>query len=221
MTNLKKYEQYHDYELVLEWFQTDGEGELPAKYQKWLKLWKFADQLVCQGHLDNETVAKMMVKEFPEEKLSIKSALRHVVQALNYYNSTQNLSKNTVRRMLARQIDNLIAILYEVLPSDPIQTAKQIGALYREKKEILQLHLPDKEGDDDQPEDTVIIFDTDHEKHGYPSVSEKQLDKLFTEWENAEIINEEERTKLEDELGISKENNKPLPEPGSGGSAKS
>ncbi|WP_297095582.1 hypothetical protein [uncultured Draconibacterium sp.] len=220
MTNIQKHEQYHDYELVLEWFKTDGKGELPAQYQNWLKLWKFADQLVCVGHLDMETIAKMMVKEFPEEKLTFRSALKHVVNAQNYYNSSQNLSRKTVRRVLARQIDNLIAILYEVLPSDPINVTKQIGALIKEKREILQLHLKDEDVGEKEIPETVVIFDTDHKKHGYPGISEKDLKKMFREWEEAEIIDESERNQLEQEVGIEQKNSKAIPQSGTGRSAK-
>ncbi len=220
MANLQKYEQYHDYELVLDWFKTDGKGELPKQYQNWLKLWKYADQLVCVGHLDHETIARMMVKEFPDENLTFRSALKHVVNAQNYYNSTQNLSRKTVRRILARQIDNLIAILYEVLPGDPINVSKQIGALIKEKREILQLHLPDKEAGEEEIPETVVIFDTDYKKHGYPGVSEKELKKMFREWEEAEIIDENERKQLEQEVGINQKNSNTLPESGTGGSTQ-
>ncbi len=218
--NITTYEKYHDYELVLDWFKTDGKGELPPQYQSWLKLWKFADQLVCVGHLDHETIAEMMVKEFPGENLTFRSALKHVVNAQNYYNSTQNLSRKTVRRILARQIDNLIAILYEVLPGDPINTAKQIAALIKEKREILQLHLKDEDLGEEEIPETVVIFDTDHKKHKYPDISEKELKKLFREWEDADIIDENERKELEQEVGIKQKNNKSLPEPCTGGSSK-
>ena len=201
---LRTVPQYREYEQVIEWFhKNDVDSELPAEFRRWLKLWKFADNLVCQGHLSLEAVAKMMVNNFPEENLTLKTAWRHVTNAVNYYNSSQNLSKDTHRRIAARHIDDMIAVLWEALPNNPAAMSKMILSAIKEKAEILDLkNHDDKEGEGAGTGETVIVFDTDHKKHGFPDISDKKMEETITEWIDAEYVDETEANELRKEVGL-------------------
>lgn len=201
---LRTVPKYREYEQVIEWFhKNDVDSELPAEFRRWLKLWKFADNLVCQGHLSLEAVAKMMVKNFPEEKLTLKTAWKHVTNAVNYYNSSQNLSKDTHRRIAARHLDDMIAVLWEAMPTNPVGISKMIQSAIKEKAEILDLkNHNDKEDEGAGSGETYIVFDTDHQKHGFPNISDKQLEEMFKEWIEEEIVDEEEANLLRQEVGL-------------------
>jgi len=201
---LRTIPQYREYEQVLEWFHSNDMSEdLPDQYKRWLKLWRFADNLVCQGHLGLEVIAKMMVKEFPDEKLTLKTAWKHVTNALNYYNSSQNLSKDTHRRVASRHIDDMIAVMWEALSNNPANIGKIILAALKEKAEILDLKNHDEKEDPSQGTgETYIVFDSDHQKHGFPNISDKQLETMFEEWVDADIVDEEEANQLRKEAGL-------------------
>lgn len=197
---LRAVPQYREYEEVIEWFRTNGEGDLPAEFKRRLKLWKWADAQISKGYMSLETVAKMMIKEFPDEKLALKTAWRHVTNAVNYYNSSQNLSKTTQIRMITRQLDDFLAIMRVALPNNPASIGKLILAAIKEKRELIA-QMPDEETTATSSGESVLIFDMDHIKHGYPDITENQLDNLFEEWIDAEIVDEDEANQLRVQLG--------------------
>lgn len=208
---LRTVPKFREYEEVLEWFRTNGEGDLPAEHKRRLKLWKFADAQVCKGYLSLETVAKMMIKEFPEEKLTLKTAWRHVTNAVNYYNSSQNLSKITQIRMVMRQLDDFIAIMRTVLPNKPTDAGKLLLEALKQKTALVA-QMRDEDPEAAGAGDTWLIFDSDHLKHGYPDITERQLDTLFEEFIEAEIIDEDEANQLRQEVGLKPKDIKQIPE---------
>jgi hypothetical protein len=208
---LRTVPQYREYEEVLEWFRTNGEGDLPPEFKRRLKLWKFADAQVCKGYLSLETVAKMMIAEFPEEKLTLKTAWRHVTNAVNYYNSSKNLSKSTHIRMIMRQIDDFIAVMWKVLPNKPTDAGKLFLEALKQKTALVA-QMRDEDPDAPGAGETWLIFDSDHLKHGYPDITERQLDTLFEEFIEAEIIDEDEANQLRQEVGLKPKDIKQIPE---------
>lgn len=188
--------EYQDYELVLHWLQSNETDKMPEKYAQWLEIWRKADNLIAKGTVKLETVAKILTQEFPH--LTIKSAWRHVTNAMNYYNSTSNISKDTRRRYVTRLIEKVIAILYEQLPRNP-KLAKEIASLIREIAEIEGLKDHSTPIDPQLFQQNIIVFDMDPQKHGFEEVSDKKVLKMFDEWVKKEIITDVEFETLKNE----------------------
>lgn len=192
--NLKYNPAYQEYEQVLHWIKTNEAGEgMPEKYAEWLRIWRIADNLIAKGTMRLETVAKMLMQEFPG--LTLSTAWRHVTNAMNYYNSVSNISKDTRRRYVTRGIEKVIAILYEQLPLNP-KLAREITMLYREMAEIEGLKDHSVTVDPDLFKKHVIVFSSDPEVVGMKRTTEKQLNDLFSSFIQRNIINEEEREVL-------------------------
>lgn len=208
---LRTVPQYREYEEVLDWFRTNGEGDLPAEFKRRLKLWKFADAQVCKGYLSLETVAKMLIAEFPEEKLTLKTAWRHVTNAVNYYNSSQNLSKTTQIRMIMRQLDDFLSVMWKILPNRPSDAGKLFLEAVKEKRALVS-QMKEEDPNSAGGGETWLIFDSDHLKHGYPDITERQLEKMFEEFIDAEIIDEDEANILRNEVGLKPKDIKPVSE---------
>ena len=197
MNNLKHTIAFQEYEEVLHWLETNEAGEtMPPKFARWLEIWRIADNLIAKGTLRLETVAKMLIQEFPE--LTLKTAWRHVTNAMNYYNSVSNISKDTRRRYVTRLIEKVIAILYEQLPKKPT-LGREITGLIREMAEIEGLKDHSVPVDPKLFQQNVIIFDIDPEKHGFPKISDAEVNKMFSNWIENETVTEAEAEKLKAE----------------------
>ena len=188
---------YQEYEQVLHWLETNEAGDdMPPKFAKWLEIWRKADNLIAKGTMRLETVAKMLMQEFPD--LTMKTAWRHVTNAMNYYNSTSNISKDTRRRYVTRLIEKVIATLYEQLPKNP-KLGRDIAMLIREIAEIEGLKDFSDPVDPKLFQQNIIVFDINAQKHGYPEVSETKVLKMLDEWTKKEIISPSEKEILQKE----------------------
>jgi hypothetical protein len=195
-SHVKYLPDYKEYEQVLHWLETNDTGEMPEKFAQWLEIWRVADNLIAKGTMRLETVAKMLTKEFPE--LTLKTAWSHVTNAMNYYNSTANISKDTRRRYVTRLIEKVIAILYEQLPKNP-RLSKEIAALIREIAEIEGLKDHSTPVDPNLFQQNIIVFDIDATKHGFPEVPDDEVKKMFKKWIKKGTITEAEFEIINDE----------------------
>jgi len=194
--NLKYLPEYLEYEQVLHWLQTNDASEMPEKFARWIEIWRKADNLIAKGTLRLETVAKMLTVEFPD--LTMKTAWRHVTNAMNYYNSTANISKDTRRRYVTRIIEKVIAILYSQLPKNQ-KLSKEIAMLIREMAEIEGLKDHSVPVDPKLFQQNIIVFDMDPKKHGFPEVTDAEVKKMFDKWAKNDIITEAEYEELKNE----------------------